>query len=288
MKLIHPIYLDIPMLVAFSAAMDGGVSFDSEITEERNSKNEDNSQLKGRVGIGKLLHSFFDAGLDTSVEQTKGNDSKKKVRESRTHTEASLAILLYEQISKNRECLLHPKSQEELMGAEPGALVEVGGTLQKNAIDFFIDTMHALDILSGGMPKPQERGQKLNRNDLEQLRKALEKDRERTPIANVVVHCDTPKSLKAVVALRRDNLRDLTLSELHKNAVRVVGKVTRVIGENDSIVPFENYGMAILGASKLKETFDGISTIAPELDLEFGEVVIKGPAVRILPLMIYV
>ena len=31
MHLIHPIYLDVPMLVSFAAAIQGGVSFESEM-----------------------------------------------------------------------------------------------------------------------------------------------------------------------------------------------------------------------------------------------------------------
>jgi len=35
MQLIHPIYLDVPMLVSFAAALQGGLSFGSEVTEEQ-------------------------------------------------------------------------------------------------------------------------------------------------------------------------------------------------------------------------------------------------------------
>ena len=76
------------------------------------------------------------------------------------------------------------------------------------------------------------------------MRKTLDADRKRTPISNVVVRCDSPDGLNVVVTLRTENLRDLTLSELSKNNVRIIGKITRVLPEGETMSSFENYGMA--------------------------------------------
>ena len=71
--------------------------------------------------------------------------------------------------------------------------------------------------------------------------------------------------------------RDLTLSELHKNSVRVLGKVTRSIGPGESMSPFENYGMALLPSSMLRDAFR--QRIGNEaLEFEFSEAQVQGPA----------
>ncbi len=93
--------------------------------------------------------------------------------------------------------------------------------------------------------------------------------------------------MNVVVTLRTANLRDLTLSELHKNSVRVVGKVTRVVGDGETMSPFENYGMALLKPEALEGLFDQFSSIE-NVVMDFSDVRIEGPAVQILPLMIYV
>ena len=54
------------------------------------------------------------------------------------------------------------------------------------------------------------------------------------------------------------NLRDLTLSELHKNSVRVLGKVTRVIPDGQYVSPFENYGMALIKPTTLQAALEPI------------------------------
>ena len=42
-RLIHPIYLDIPMLVSFAAAIEGGLSFGAEVTREASSSTAEGS-----------------------------------------------------------------------------------------------------------------------------------------------------------------------------------------------------------------------------------------------------
>jgi hypothetical protein len=90
-----------------------------------------------------------------------------------------------------------------------------------------------------------------------------------------------------VLTLRTENLRDLTLSELHKNTVRVVGKVTRTIGEGESMSAFENYGMALLKPEALSAAFRELAE-SEDVVADFSEVEVRGPAVQVLPLMIFV
>lgn len=119
------------------------------------------------------------------------------------------------------------------------------------------------------------------------MRETLDKDRKRTPISNIILKCNEPPGINVVVTLRTANLRDLTLTELHKNSVRVVGKVTRIIGEGQSMSAFENYGMALLKPEVLNIEFAKIAA-SKDIVAEFSEVEVKGPAVQILPLMIFV
>jgi hypothetical protein len=69
--------------------------------------------------------------------------------------------------------------------------------------------------------------------------------------------------------------------------VRVVGKVTRIISADQSINAFENYGMSLVKPEILIETFDNMSATEGVV-AEFSDVQVKGPAIQILPLMIYV
>ncbi|HQU44751.1 MAG TPA: hypothetical protein PK867_18190 [Pirellulales bacterium] len=117
---------------------------------------------------------------------------------------------------------------------------------------------------------------------------SLDNDCKRTPLSNVVVRCGEPTNLSVVATLRREHLRDLTLSELHKNSVRIVGKVTRVIPKGESMISFENYGMAMLPAPMLKDLFDQLTKEQDTFAVTFSDIEVKGPALQILPLMVFV
>jgi hypothetical protein len=128
---------------------------------------------------------------------------------------------------------------------------------------------------------------KQQRSEAGRIADLLDQDRKRTPISNVILRTPEALGLGVVISLRTANLRDLTLSELHKNNVRVVGKVTRHIPAGDSMVSFENYGMAMLDRQKLSGLFEGIAT-TEGFAADLGDFVVEGPAIQVLPLMIFV
>ena len=166
-----------------------------------------------------------------------------------------------------------------------------------------VDYIDAADILSNlgsgeqitppGSTSGKRRGsgvhkdRKESQSPLGQMRGLLDKDRKRTPISNVLLRCTVPSDITAILSLRTENLRDLTLSELHKNSVRVLGKVTRVIGQGETMSPFENYGMALLSPKMLREVFREMLN-NDNLAIEFSEVQVQGPALQVLPLMVFV
>lgn len=287
MQLIHPIYLDIPMLVSFSAALQGGLSFSSEITEEQAKASGKAESTAAKLGVSNLFSSLFEASLAADSAETNKDESTKTRRESKSHTEASVAILLYDQLTKNGNYLVHPKTLDDFKTIQPGSLIEVAGILRKNAVDTVIDYADAVSILSRLDTSSPQSKKKEKDDPVKNLRRALNEDRQRTPISNVHLECIEPKGLQVLLTLRTDNLRDLTLSELHKNSVRVVGKVTRIINEGETVSSFENYGMGLMQPDLLRELFSDLES-TKEMVTDFSPVEISGPAVQVLPLMVFV
>ncbi len=298
-RLIHPIYLDVPMLVSFAAAIQGGLSLETEVTHEKETTKAASAKVAGKFGLSNLFSNLFELTAETDVSGSLEKKSQETRRESKSHTEASIAILLYDLLCKNADYLIQPKDANTLSHTFPGALVEVAGTLEKNAVDTVIDYVDAINILSGlaeptavmqplpSKQTPSKKSTPAQPTQLDKIREILDKDRKRTPISNVILRCDEPPGMKVVVTLRTANLRDLTLTELHQNYVRVVGKVTRIVGEGQRMSAFENYGLALLKPEMLKTVFDGLAA-SPEIVTRFSDVEVLGPAVQILPLMIFV
>lgn len=298
MQLIHPIYLDVPMLVSFAAAIQGGLSLEAEVTHEKEANKSGSADIGGKFGLSNLFSNLFEVSADANISGAMSGRNQETRHELKAHTEASIAILLYDEFRKSKGYLFQPKNAEELTKVAPGALVEVAGILEKNAVDTVIDYIDAVNILSGLADQtqaPQQTGVKQNNKKLqpaqktmlENMRETLDKDRKRTPISNVILRCSEPLDVNVVVTLRTANLRDLTLTELHKNNVRIIGKVTRIVKEGQSMSAFENYGMSLLNPVMLEELFGQI-TSSKDVVAEFSEVQVNGPAVQILPLMIFV
>ena len=149
-----------------------------------------------------------------------------------------------------------------------------------------IEYLEVVDLMTQLSSPTKNSSSKSPKTQLGSIRNILEKDRNRTPLSNVLMRCHIPTDLAASVTLRRENLRDLTFSELHNNSVRLVGKVTRVIEKGSSMSAFENYGLSLLPAATLTDLFETMRT--DDIRAEFSDVEIKGPAVQILPLMIFV
>lgn len=287
------------MLVSFAAAIQGGLSLETEVTQGQESSKSGSANLTGKFGLSNLFSNLFEVTAEADVAGSATGRNQEIRREHKAHTEASIAILLYDELQKNRSFLTRPKNASDLMKVSPGSLVEVAGILEKNAIDSVIDYIDAVNILSGlanptevnmhkgGSQASNKRSKPHKPTELEGIRKILDSDRKRTPISNAILRCSTPPDINVIVTLRTANLRDLTLTELHKNSMRVVGKVTRIIDNGESISAFENYGMSLLNPEVLIEALDEI-TSSNDVVAEFSEVQINGPAVQILPLMVFV
>ncbi|MEJ7657624.1 MAG: hypothetical protein WKF33_11405 [Thermoleophilaceae bacterium] len=82
-ELVHPVYLDVPMLVSFVAAIEGGFAFESEETGKETTGNEKarEATARGRAGF-PLLGALV--GLDNvgalRAEGSRGGEQGDKGR----------------------------------------------------------------------------------------------------------------------------------------------------------------------------------------------------------------
>jgi len=271
------------MLVSFAAAIEGGLAYGSEVTREKGKRSSRRLRASGSLGLSRLFSPVLGASVEAEGAAAGEEQDREVLRETRAHTEASIAILLYDRLNEEDGQIVRPASIAEIESIGPGALVELTGMIQKNAVDTVIDFIDAAEIFAGLADTKGGAGA----TPLSKIRQGLDSDRRRTPISNVLLQCSQPEGLTAVVTLRTENLRDLTLSELHKNTVRVLGKVTRVVGRGQVMSAFENYGLALMKPAMLREMFAKISSVE-NVVAEFSEVEVAGPAVQILPLMVFV
>ena len=139
--LIHPIYLAVPMLVSFAAATQGGLALESEVTAEKGTTGSTKGEISGKVGFSQLFRGLFDASVGAGLASERAAEAHESTKESKAHTEASIAILLYHQLQQAGGYIIQPKNANDPGAYGPGTLVEVAGTIEKNAVDTVIDYM---------------------------------------------------------------------------------------------------------------------------------------------------
>jgi len=130
--LIHPIYLDVPMLVSFAAAVQGGISLASEITQENKLGGSGSGKASVEFNLSSLFKSLFETSAKASGEATISGESQVVRKESRSYTEASIAIILYHELKQKSRSIVELTNVDDTKDLPIGALVEIAGT---NAID---------------------------------------------------------------------------------------------------------------------------------------------------------
>lgn len=292
-KLIHPIYLDVPMLISFVAAIEGGIAFDKTISKTTGENMQQKSEVSAELSLKGMLSQFLGVSASAAAFGDSNSHASLVEAESRSHTESSLAIILYNKLIRDMDYIKSPKNIGEYMEVVPGDLIEIYGSIEKNSVDSLIDCISAISILSKmgsanrAVSSKGGKGESDKSQGLNIMKQALCDDRDRTPISNAILTCPELDCCKAIVTLRRENLRDLTLSELQKNSVRVVGKVTRVIQQDETMVSFENSGIAMVKPDVF-ESFLRFTSGVDNMNVKFPNAEISGPAVQVLPLMIFV
>jgi hypothetical protein len=305
LSLIHPIYLDVPMLMSFAAAVQGGISLESEITRDRTKTTEISGQADGGFNAGPLFKVVADASASLQGAGRNESGIQESRKEFRSYTEASIAILLYDGLKANKS-IVEINKITDIQKVDSGSLVEISGVAHRNSVDAiidYIDTLLNFGRINDSLKRNQgstfqagskSKGEHPKNQDSTRMYKnvceILKQDRDRTPISNLILKCLRPNEMSAVLTMRRENLRDLTFSEINRNTVRVVGKVTRLIGEDEKMSSFENYGFSLLSIESLDQLFSEVATkmAGSGVYVDFVNPSIKGPALQILPLMVFV
>lgn len=90
-ELVHPLYLDVPMLISFLATLEGGVSYSSEVAESAQRSATSGAEVGGEAKLPSLT-SLLGLNLSVSGRFKRDTNQAQSVenRFVRQHTVASL------------------------------------------------------------------------------------------------------------------------------------------------------------------------------------------------------
>jgi hypothetical protein len=306
LQLVHPVYLDVPMLVSFVAAAEDGFALESEQTEKGATATDRSREAGGRAragfpGLGAL------AGLDMSGRFRRGEqeEESRETKVIRQHTEASLFNLLRHTLMTEGRIRVTERA-DELDDIEIGALVEMSGEIVGNPLsqmlDLFSQILPYLGYDVEVLMKPKKRKdssrsgnpatraeasptEDLDQEDLFRLLATMRDDLDSSSIRDLVLI--GPENVRAVLTLSTEFLTAGAADRLLGGRFTVIGKVTRVLDSGESINLTRRTALGLGGPDLARQLVTDF-TSEQELFVTIGDPVVEAPGVQLLPLAVFV
>lgn len=310
-ELVHPLYLDVPMMTSFLAALEDGVAYGADVRrrQQRQSTTAGSGDAPLAEPQASILASLFDFNLRGEITGNNAVGDSEEVTLIRKHTEASLFMRLRRLLQSNA-LLTEIDSVQLLPSIRHSSLVEITGQITRNPLSDILEafsrfaTFMGVAIPAGNSPKPQgskshqgnQRRQQLPGGQaaavsIDQptldLFSRMQKDMEESKVLDVVMHPMTIPDLTVVIALGVEFMQQGTLDYILSGNFTVLGKVSRVLKEDETINLFQRSAFSFFDSSLVGSAFEGIQK-SDGLNLSKQASVVKAPALQIIPLAIYV
>lgn len=324
-RLVHPVYLDVQMMISFLAHLEGGVATHEEETTKSSGARE--RALKARAGLRTILP--WPVAAEAQAEGSLGTrkEDSTELKSERHHTAASLFNLLYEYLNEDGQ-FVELDSPESLVTLHSGQLVEIEGEYLGNPLEdvlalatsFFpyIEEQQAAQKVAAEKAadaarraqrsgNPQKRNQAAAQSGEQQAVAALEgfaqqvtdanrefgmrvmrrmgEDLTKVPVHDLLLR--TRQGLKVVLTVSADYYSVATNEYLRAGEFRVVGKVTRVIDGEKTINLTRRTVLGASGSTTAKDILGSLDK-AEGLDVDVADPIVTAPAVQVLPMAIYI
>jgi len=313
--LVFPLYLDVPMMTSFAAAIQDGIAYGSDITQRTDQSKNISGEAEGRAGIPFMSIFSTLLALDArgKIAGNRAEGEGEEVKVVRRHTEASIFMRLRQTlIDDDRILQINTLDDlERLRGAEQDYLVEVRGQIFRSPLSETLETIFRfLDVfgvdLSDGKQAQKQSNRKQNRGQEQQgraattnplgldaearqglqLMKRIRDDLAQSKVQDVVLHPAKIDELKVVLALAQESLPEGAFDNLLSGDFSVLGKVTRVIEDTDEISLYQRTVFRNVDSDSLDEMFDSFRDseffVMPEHPFH-----VEAPALQLMPLAIY-
>ncbi|MDO9556006.1 MAG: hypothetical protein Q7J82_00265 [Coriobacteriia bacterium] len=285
--LIIPVYLNQRVVFDLVAMLQGGIASVTQVTQTQTDSRNVSGEVSSTFGLSQALSSLLRVDFSGKAGGTAAAETGETRNEQRIHTPASLFIAL--------RALLREKSyivnDDEGVEFRPGDIVEFSAVLQRNplleTIGSFIELVDMMQTLTQGDPKKKS-GQSSDMNRIKRQMESFVKALQGSDTLDLTTE-PLSSAHRAVITLEQQYLNDPSMSDLVDGTFRVVGKVTRVVGDADEPISLNRKSAmgklppSVLG--EMKQAFD-----SPDLGgfafrpLEWE---IEAPAIQVIPIAIF-
>lgn len=312
-KLMHPVYLDTPMLLSFLATLENGVSFTTEFAQTQGSNQGNEFGGEGEVGLPSLVSMLgLNLGASGKYGRTTANENSAEQRFVREHTAASLFNRLYGALDYH-QALKRVKLVGDLDELVPGDLVQISGVVQESPVEIILDTVDRIwpfieqftDLAEAApslnrsalrsMPKPQQEAAKAQaekaRKEADDMKggreimKLLKADLQESPVVDLLF---VSEESTAVMTASREFFSDAAKATLIGGTFNLIGKVTGVKREADAQTEIVRRG-AVAGMGPMLDSLQEMASAMSEfVEVERPDSIVHGPCMQVIPLSIFI
>lgn len=291
-ELIIPVYLNQRIVFDMIAMLQGGIATVTRVTSIESSSDSDKQQYGTTFGLNKALSSLLRIDISGNRQKQKDDLSGTHTNEEKFHTPASMLQILRKSLAvDNKLIFIDEKYKPEIR-----QIVEFTASLRKNPIIQAMDTLVGImnmAIVFSQEQLPPHKGNKKNAPDSNKAIKIQMEQFLESLKAGDTIDIVTDKlacGYKAIITMEREFLNDPTMSDLVDGHFNILGKVIRVIdNDQDSINLIRKTALSAVPENVLNTALAGISELSktqgfkiPNMELET-----KGPVLQVLPIAIF-
>lgn len=139
--LSHPLYLDVPMMTSFLAAIDDGIAYGSSVRRKLANQRSSGRGAEANAGTtAPSLFSMFNLSFRGHIERQENIEDSEEIELARKHTEASLFMHL-RGILHHRQLITTIEAIDSFNQVEHGSLIEVTGQISRSPLSSHLDAI---------------------------------------------------------------------------------------------------------------------------------------------------
>lgn len=290
-ELVYPQYLNVSMMMSSLAYIEGGVTWEEQRRTLAGKRSGTEKAGSAGLGVSPALSSLLTIDLKGNLASKLEEEHGEEVTLVKRHTETSLFMDLRSKLQ--RADLISPLA-DVIAGRcedQPRRLVEVSGEVVRNPLLEVLALSQLLQPFVDAQTQ-QRQGQakkaKPARQDNPNIAIAakIKEGLDRSPLLDLILNPNDDASPTCVLTLSRAYLNDPSAEDLLGMNLTVLGRVTKVLREGQSINLLRRSVLGYAPFATREHLFDGFGK-SPNLEMKMAEHEIRYPAVQILPMALF-
>lgn len=287
MELIVPVYLNQKLVFDLVAMSQGGIATVTKVTESSTSSEQKTGKISTSFGLSDAFATLLKINLSADKSEGSESGSLQNTSEERVHTPNSLFFNLRNWLRQEEKLKNYTDNLPN-----PGDFIEFEASLRRSPIIVGIDAITKLMELSEVFTTPSQskKGPKNKPSELTVMTKQLNSLSEslKEGGSRDLIADDINDKYKAVLTVEEQFLNDITMSDIVDGTFKVVGKVIRVVSNDQNSInllrktPLAHAPEIMTQFVEAFQNLDSDTFSMPEMQTEVG-----GPAIQVLPIAIF-